>query len=144
MDTPPSKSARPSKALKHAKNELKNLEEKMRQANEKNDKLFDSIKRLRNAHKKHLIEMEGIQEAIKSQQFIVSDMKSHHKTVVESPGSVITDYTFPNHSLDDEMAEAASLMEEKAASLMEEKMSGNAEKKMSGNAEKNHEKKTSV
>ena len=72
--------------------------------------------------------MEGIQEAIKSQQFIVSDMKSHHKTVVESPGSVITDYTFPNHSLDDEMAEAASLMEEKAASLMEEKMSGNAEK----------------
>ena len=135
MDTPP-KSSQASKALKHAKNDLNILQEKMRQAEVSDRKLFDSIKRLRNAHSKHLVEMEKIREAIKSQQFIVSDMKSHHKTVVESPGSVITDYSFPKNSLDDEMAEEASLMEEKAASLMEEKISGNAEK--------NHEKKTSV
>ena len=54
MDTPPSKSSEASKALKHARAELKVLQRKMSEAQENDEKLFASLKRLKKAREKTL------------------------------------------------------------------------------------------
>ena len=58
MDTPPSKSSRASKALKYAKDELRATKKKMRDVQDCDEKLFQSLKRIKNACERNKAEIK--------------------------------------------------------------------------------------
>ena len=83
---------------------------------------------LEKARETTLADTEKFRNSISSQEFIVSDLKSQYGSVVATPESVCTDYTFTDNSHDDEMMRAVDLTDQK----------------ISGEAVKDHEKETSL
>ena len=128
MDTPPSKSSQASKALKYAKDELRATKKKMRDVQDCDEKLFQSLKRIKKARERNMAEIKKHKDSINSLNFVISDLKSRHETVAASPESACTDYTFPEDSEDEEMVRALDMRDEK----------------ISGEDGKGNEKETSV
>ena len=128
MDTPPSKASRAEKSLEYARDQLRATRKKMRDVQDCDDKLFQSLKRIKNARERNKAEMEKHEESIKSLQYLVVDIKRRRETVVASPESAATDYTFPDDSQDEEMVRALDVRDEKR----------------SGEDRKGNEKETSV
>ena len=113
MDTPPSKSLQASKALKHTKDELRATKKKVRDAQDCDEKLFQSLKRIKKARERNMAEIKKHEDSINSLNFVISDLKSRHETVAASPESACTDYTFPDDSQNEEMVRALDMRDEK-------------------------------
>ena len=128
MDTPPSKSSQASKALKYSKDQLRATKKKMRDVQDEDEKLYQSLKRIKNARKRNKAEIKKHEDSINSLEFTISTLKSRHETVGVSPESACTDYTFPDDAQDEEMVRALDMTDEK----------------ISGEDGKGNEKETSV
>jgi len=100
----------------------------MRDVQDCDDKLFQSLKRIKNARERNKAEIAKHEESINSLLYLVAKLKSRHETVAASPESACTDYTLPDDSQDEEMVRALDVRDEK----------------ISGEDRKGKEKETSV
>ena len=86
---------------------------KLLAAEDREDQLFKSLRRIKNNRKTNKAEMEKYKESINSLEFIISEMKSRHKSVAASPESAAMDYSFADDSQDEELGQALDMMHEK-------------------------------
>jgi hypothetical protein len=113
MNTPPSKASRAEKSLEYARDQLRATRKKMRDVQDCDDKLFQSLKRIKNARERNKAEIAKHEESINSLLYLVAKIKSRRETVAASPESAATDYTFPDDSQDEEMVRALDVRDEK-------------------------------